>query len=95
MKMLLGIVDAARVDGLRRVLNDSNVPGYTELPVVEGVGRTGIHAGDRVHPGALLAVFTIVDDEASSGLFESLGRHRDETGDGITRFFVLPVEREG
>ena len=95
MKMVLGIVDAARVDGLRRVLNDANVPGYTELPVIEGVGRTGIHTGDRVHPGALIALFTIVEDEASSRLFESLVRHRDETGDRITRFFVLPVEREG
>lgn len=95
MKMVLGIVDAARVDGVRRLLDDSNVPGYTELPVVEGVGRTGIHAGDRVHPGALIAVFTIVDDDTSSGLFESLVRHRDATNDGITRFFVLPVEREG
>ena len=95
MKMLLGIVDAARVDGLRRVLNDSHVPGYTELPVVEGVGRSGIHAGDRVHPGALMAVFTVVDDAVSSSLFESLVRHRDTTGDRVSRFFVLPVEREG
>lgn len=95
MKMVLGIVDAARVDDLRRVLNDSSVPGYTELPVVEGVGRTGIHAGDRVHPGALIAVFTIVDDGAASGLFESLVRHRDATGDVVTRVFILPVEREG
>ena len=46
-------------------------------------------------PGALIAVFAIVHDEASSGLFDSLVRHRDETGDGVTRFFVLPVEREG
>ena len=95
MKMVLGIVDAARVDGLRRVLTDSHVPGYTELPVVEGVGRTGIHAGDRVHPGALMAVFTVVDDALSSRLFVNLVRHRDAAGDGVSRFFVLPVEREG
>ena len=95
MKMVLGIVDATRVDDLRLVLNESRVPGYTELPVVEGVGRTGIHAGDRVHPGALIAMFTIVDDEAAPGLFESLVRRRDATDDVVTRFFVLPVEREG
>jgi nitrogen regulatory protein PII len=95
MKMVLGIVDAARVDALRRVLNEAAVPGYTELPVVEGVGRTGTHAGDRVHPGALVAVFTVVDDEASPALFEKLIQHRDAAGDRITRFFILPVERQG
>jgi hypothetical protein len=95
MKMVLGVVDAARVDAMRRVLHESGVPGYTELPVVEGVGRTGIHAGDRVHPGALVTLFTIVDDEASPALFEKLVRHRDATGDRITRFFIVPVERAG
>ena len=47
MKMVLGIVDAARVEGLRRVLNGSNVPGYTELPVErEGLREEDGHEDD-------------------------------------------------
>jgi len=94
VKMILGIADAARVDALRRGLKQAGAPGYTELPVVEGAGRTGVHAGDRVHPGALMMVFTIVEDEAATPLFEALVRQRDAAGDRVTRFFVLPVERQ-
>ena len=92
--MVLGIADAARIDSLRRALNEAHTPGYTEMPVVEGSGRTGIHAGDRVHPGALVAVFTIVDDGAATPLFDTLVRLRDASGDRVTRFFILPVERQ-
>lgn len=95
MKMILGIADAARVDALRRALQEAGAPGYTELPVVEGAGRTGVHTGDRVHPGALMAVFTIVEDAAATPLFDTLIRQRDAAGDRVTRFFVLPVERQG
>ena len=94
MKMLLIVADAARVESVRRVLQEGGAPGSTELPVVEGAGRTGVHAGDRVHPGALVALFTIVEDEASSPLFDSIIRRRDAEGDRVTRCFVLPVERQ-
>jgi len=94
MKMLLIVADAARVDSVRRLLHEEGVPGYTELPVVEGAGRTGVHSGDRVHPGALVALFTIVGDEASSPLFDRIIARRDAEGDRVTRCFVLPVERQ-
>jgi nitrogen regulatory protein PII len=95
MKMVLGVADAARMDALRRALHEAGVPGYTELPVVEGEGRTGLHTGDRVHPGALVAVFTIVEDRVAPSLFEELVRRRNAAGDQVTRFFILPVERQG
>ena len=92
--MLLAIVDAARVQSLRRSLHEGGAPGHTELPVVEGAGRTGLHTGDRVHPGALVAVFAVVEDMAAAALFEKLTNERDAAGDRVTRFFVLPVERQ-
>jgi hypothetical protein len=95
MKMLLGVVDAARMEPLRRALREAGVPGYTELPVIEGAGRTGVHAGDRVHPGALAVMFTIVDDAVALPLFETLVKQRDAASDRVTRFFLLPVERQG
>ena len=31
----------------------------TVIPVAEGGGRTGVHSGDRVHPGALAIVMVV------------------------------------
>jgi len=94
MKMILALVNAARLDALRHELVSAGAPGYSVIPVAEGSGRSGVHAGDRVHPGALAAVF-IVDEEAkATQLLDRLARWRDDSGDDITKFFLLPVERQ-
>jgi hypothetical protein len=94
MKMLLVYADAARLDALRKDLAELEAPGYTVIPVVEGGGRTGIHAGDRVHPGALALVMVIDDDAPASRRFDELVRRRDARGDTITRLYLMPVERQ-
>jgi hypothetical protein len=94
MKMLLMYADAARVDTLRRDLAALGAPGYTVIPVVEGGGRTGIHAGDRVHPGALALVMVIDEDARADVLFDEMVRRRDATGDLVSRLFLMPVERQ-
>jgi hypothetical protein len=94
MKLILVIADAARLAAYRGVLRDLRAPGYTALPVVEGAGRTGLHAGDRVHPGGLVAVVVIDEDPAAVRTFESLVAKRDADGDRVTRLFLLPVERQ-
>jgi hypothetical protein len=70
------------------------VPGYTVLPVAEGHGRTGVHDGSRVHPGALALVMVIVEDAEAGPLFDALVQRRDARGDDISRLFVMPVERQ-
>ena len=94
MKMILALVNAARLDALRRELAAAAAPGYSIVPVAEGSGRTGVHAGDRIHPGALAAVFVVDEDARASALLERLARWRDGAGDDVTRFFLLPVERQ-
>jgi nitrogen regulatory protein PII len=94
VKLVLVVADAARLDALRRDLAELGAPGYTALPVTEGAGRTGLHSGDRVHPGALMTLFSVVDDEGATALFEGLVRRRDAAADPITRFFLLPIERQ-
>jgi nitrogen regulatory protein PII len=90
--MLMVMADTVRLDLLRDKLVELGAPGYTVLPVIEGAGRTGVHSGDRVHPGALAMVLVVAEDELAGGLFEGLKRCRDECGDTVTRIFVLPVE---
>lgn len=94
MKMVLAMADAARLDELRADLGSLGAPGYTVLPVVEGGGRTGIHSGDRVHPGALALVLAVVEDAGAERLFAELARRRDARGDEVTRLFLMPVERQ-
>ena len=94
MKMVLMYADAARLAAVREDLAALGAPGYTVIPVVEGAGRTGVHAGDRVHPGALALVMVIDADAAAARLFEELAKRRDAHGDEISRLFLMPVERQ-
>jgi nitrogen regulatory protein PII len=94
MKMILAIVDARRAAAVRRELIELGAPGYTDLAVAEGAGRSGVHRGDRVHPGAVELLFAMVADEAATAIFDGLVRRRDDAGDAISRFFLLPVERQ-
>ncbi len=94
MKMLLMMADAARIDEVRRDLAALGAPGYTVLAVAEGAGRTGIHGGDRVHPGALALVMVVDEAERAERLFEEMVRRRTVHGDPVSRFFLLPVERQ-
>jgi nitrogen regulatory protein PII len=93
MKMVFVVADANREEAVRRDLAELGAPGYTELPVLLGAGRTGIHAGDRVHPGALVTFFTVLDDALAERVFAGLVQRRDAAGDGVTRLFLMPVER--
>jgi nitrogen regulatory protein PII len=94
VKMILMMADATRVDAVRRDLAALGAPGYTVLPVAEGGGRTGIHAGDRVHPGALALVMVAEEDDKAERLFEELAKRRNAHGDLLSRLFLMPVERQ-
>jgi nitrogen regulatory protein PII len=94
VKLILAVVDAERADAVRADLVDLGAPGHTELPVTSGAGRTGVHAGDRVHPGGLVVLFAAVDDAVASPIFDTLVSRRDAAGDRLSRYFLLPVERQ-
>jgi nitrogen regulatory protein PII len=93
MKLIMMYAHAHRLDAVRKCLKELNAPGYTVLPVEEGAGRTGVHSGDRVHPGALALVMVIDEDAPAVALFEELVRRRDAHGDHMSRLFLMPVER--
>lgn len=94
MKMIWMVADAARLAAIREEIGELGVKGYSVLPVAEGSGRTGHHAGDRIHPGGLVAVVIVDEDREADRLFDQLARRRDQAGDAVTRLFLLPVERE-
>jgi hypothetical protein len=92
--MILMMADAGRWPAIREELAALGAPGYSAIPVLEGAGKTGIHTGDRVHPGGLVAVFIVEPDEEAGRLFDQLTRRRDAAQDRVSRLFLLPVERE-
>ena len=50
--------------------------------------------GDRVHPGALVAVMVVESSDRVERVFDELVRRRDAAGDRVTRMFLVPVERQ-
>ncbi len=92
MKMILIMADEGRLDELRSDLRELDASGYSVLPMLEGSGATGVHAGDRVHPGSLVMVLVVAPEGSARTLFESLARRRERSGDKITRLFLMPVE---
>lgn len=94
MKMILMMADAARWPAIREELHELRVPGYSALPVIEGAGATGTHAGDRVHPGGLVAVFIVEPEDSAEALFADLVRRRDAANDRVSRLFLIPVARQ-
>ncbi len=94
MKMILVVADAHRAEAVSRDFVELGAPGYTEMPVIEGSGRTGVHRGDRIHPGAVVMFFAVVPDESSGAIFDGLARRRNAAGDDVSRMFLLPVERQ-
>ena len=94
MKLVMFYADANRLDAIRSDLAALGAPGYTVIPVAEGAGKTGIHAGDRVHPGALALVMVIDEDAAADRLFDELAKRRATHHDAISKLFLMPVERQ-
>ena len=94
MKLIMIYADAARLDAVRANLKELNAPGYTVLAVEEGAGKTGVHTGDRVHPGSLALVMVIEEDGRAEALFDELVRRRDAHDDHMSRLFMVPVLRQ-
>lgn len=94
MKMILIYADATRLEAVRGNLKELNAPGYTVLAVEEGAGRTGVHTGDRVHPGSLALVMVIAEDARADELFDELVRRRDAYDDHMSKLFMMPVLRQ-
>lgn len=94
MKLVLMYADTSRLESVKTSLRELHAPGYTVLPVEEGAGATGLHRGDRVHPGALSLVMVIDEDERAEALFDELARRRGEHGDAVSKLFLMPVLRQ-
>jgi nitrogen regulatory protein PII len=93
MKMLFLVTDSEYEPHCMKTLKEKGVGGYTIIPNVFGMGRTGPKMGDRVHPGASVVVVAVVPDESVADLLACI-RQCIETDKlcESTHAWILPVE---
>jgi hypothetical protein len=93
MRMLIVVTDPEAVREMERGLLAGGHHGFTVVPNAWGSGRTGLHTGDRVHPGGTSVLFSVVPDEAVAGVVAAIRQARDRAHAAeVTRVFSVPAE---
>jgi hypothetical protein len=93
VKAFVVVTDSEVMKEFERAFIESGDRGFTIVPRVFGRGRTGLRAGDRVHPGGSDLFFTVVADAEASGTLSLLKDVRDRAGAGdVTKIFGLPAQ---
>jgi hypothetical protein len=93
MRTFVVVTDSEAMKAFERAFLQSGDRGFTVVPRVLGRGRSGLKAGDRVHPGGLSLLFTVVPDADATATLGFLRGVRDQAGvkEG-TKIFSLPAE---
>jgi len=92
MKAVVVITDSEAMPAFERALIETE-RGFTVFPHIIGSGRSGLKAGDRVHPGASSLLLTFVPASRWTAVQALLRRVRDEAGVAeATRFFSFDAE---
>lgn len=93
MKMVLMIVDAGHSDEIKQMMQDCEVPGYSELPEVLGKGSTGKKLGSRAFPGSSTLFMVALDQGCVDQLKQKLAKLHEKIGssEGL-RAFSFDVE---
>jgi hypothetical protein len=90
--MLVVVTDSEAIPAFERALIDSGDLGFTVVPALSGRGRSGLHTGDRVHPGSSSVLFLVLRDEEADAALSTLRRVRDEESVvETTRIFSVPA----
>jgi hypothetical protein len=93
MKMVLMIVDAGHADDIKQMMQDCEVPGYSELPEVLGKGSTGKKLGSRAFPGSSTLFMVALDEDCVDQIRTKLAQLHEKIGstEGL-RAFSFDVE---
>lgn len=77
--LMIIFVDAGHASDIERLLEDCDVPGYSEIPTVLGKGATGRKLGTRAFPGSSSVYLVAVDEQCRgplTGRLRTLGESR-------------------
>lgn len=93
MKAIVVITDSEAMKAFERAFIESGDRGFTIVPTVLGRGKTGLKAGDRVHPGGSSLLFTVLAEPEVNGTLDFLREVRDKAGArDQTKLYVAPVD---
>ena len=93
MKAVVLITDSEAMGGFERALMEASDRGFTVVPTVWGRGRSGLKAGDRIHPGASSLLFSVLPEDDLPATLALLRRVREESGTPEeTRLYVTDVD---
>ena len=94
MKLLLVFVDADHAPDVERILESSDVSGYSELPNVLGKGKTGRKLGTRAFPGSSVLYFAVLPEGDCAGLCDRLHALQTEKGpeEGLKAYVLETTE---
>jgi len=86
------VTDSEAVPAFERAIAERH-RGFTVLQAALGSGRSGLKAGDRVHPGTSSLVFTVVPGTELEATLGALRHARAESGfSDETRVWAFEVE---
>jgi len=90
MKLLMILVDSENQAEVERLLDEHEVPGFTELPNVLGKGVSGKKFGSRAFPGSNTLYFTAVDGNICQTLCGELKALDEKSGpeSGLSAFML-------
>jgi nitrogen regulatory protein PII len=93
MKMLFLVTDSEYEPHCMNTLKEKGVSAYTLIPEVFGSGRSGAKMGDRVHPGASVAVIAVIPDDSVDEVMACIKQCiADSRLCESTHAWILPVE---
>ena len=93
MKAVVVITDSEAMPAFERGFLEDGQRGFTILPTAMGRGKTGLKAGDRVHPGASSLLFTVVEDGEIDETLAFLKRVRAAAhAEQVTKIYVAAAE---
>ena len=93
MRLLMIVVDSNHKRDVEKIMEEHDVPGFTEIPNVLGKGQTGRKFGSRAFPGSSALYFTAVHGDICKTLCRDLEELNERAGkeEGL---FVFALEAE-
>jgi hypothetical protein len=93
VKAVVVITDSEAMNAFERAFIESGDRGFTIVPTVLGRGKSGLKAGDRVHPGGSSLLFTVLPEPELEGTLAFLRSVRDAAGvRDQTKVYVAPID---
>lgn len=93
MKAVVVITDSEAMRTFERAFVEGGDRGFTIVPTLMGRGRTGLKAGDRVHPGASSLLFTVLAEDQVESALAFVRAVRDAAGlRDQTKLYVAPID---